>query len=139
MRELNESVRALLASQLWTIATHDGVTSNAVPMAFKTITPDGRLAIASVFMETTVKNVEKNGEAAISVFDPATMEGYQIKGAAAYITEGPVVDQFKAVVEEKLGPMGRKHGVELTANGVVLVTPERVIVTAPGPSNKQEL
>ena len=48
------------------------------------------------------------------------------------VTEGEVVEKFKALAAELF------HGAR-TAKGAVIVTPERVIVTAPGPDNKKEL
>ena len=49
--------------------------------------PDGRLAGGDVFLDTTLKNIEANGKIAVSVYNLATMEGYQIKGHAEYVTE----------------------------------------------------
>ena len=56
--------------------------------------------VGDVFMETTVKNIQANGKIAVSVYDPKTLEGYQIKGTAQYVTEGDVVAAFKAAVEK---------------------------------------
>ena len=83
-------------------------------------------------METTVKNIQTNGKAAVSACDPATSEGYQVKGSAEYLTEGPIVDMVKKVAAEKF------NGA-LAAKGAVVITPEKVIVTTPGPDNKKEL
>ena len=83
-------------------------------------------------MDTTLKNVKLNGKIAVSASDAETMEGYQIKGTAEYITEGEVVDTFKKVVSDMF------KGA-LTAKGVLIITPEKVIVTTPGPDNKKEL
>jgi len=58
------------------------------------------------------------------------MEGYQIKGKAEFVTEGPVVDTFKKQVSDMFkGAM--------TAKGALIITPEKVIVTTPGPDNKK--
>jgi len=131
MKQLNQNVVNLLNAQLWYLATYDK-EPNAVPMAFKSITADGKLAIASVFMKTTLENIKKNGHIAISACDATSMEGYQIKGSAVYLTEGTLVDDFKKLVSEKMNG-------QATAHGVVLVTPECVIVTTPGANNNQEL
>ena len=79
-----------------------------------------------------MKNVAANGRVAISAYNAQTMEGYQVKGSAVYVTQGEVVEKFKALAAELF------HGA-CTAKGAVIVTPERVIVTAPGPDNKKEL
>ena len=93
-------------------------TPNAVPVAFKQILPDGRLAVADVFMQVTKANVEANDKIAVSACDASTMEGYQVKGTAEYLSSGPIVDQFKAVV---------------------VITPEVIISTGVGPDNNKQL
>ena len=117
--------------QTWYIATFSD-EPNAVPVGFKMISDDGKLIIGDVFMETTVKNIKETAKAAISVCDPATSEGYQIKGSAEYFTEGAIVDMLKKIAAEKFGGA-------LAAKGAVVITPEKVIVTTPGPDNKKEL
>lgn len=73
---------------------------NVVPVAFKDVTEDGKLVVGDVFLETTLNNIKANdGKIAISVYDAQSLEGYQIKGTAEYVTEGDVVDTFKAMVE----------------------------------------
>ena len=61
-----------------------------------------------------------------------SLEGYQIKGKAAYVIEGTVVDTFKSIVENMF------HGAA-TAKGALIITPEKVIVTTPGSENKKLL
>lgn len=86
-----------------------------------------------VFLETTLNNIKANGgKIAISVYDAQNLDGYQIKGSAEYITEGAVVDTFKAMVEEMF------HGAA-NAKGALIITPSKVIVTTPGAENKKEL
>lgn len=131
MKKLTDNVKNLLESQIWYLATYDK-EPNSVPMAFKSITPDGKLAIASVFMKTSIENIQKNGRASISACDINTMEGYQIKGSAVYLTEGELVDNFKKIVSEKMDG-------KVTAQGVVVVTPETIIVTTPGSDNNKML
>lgn len=129
---MNENVKAVLKDSLWYLGTSDGKVPNVVPMAFKNVTEDGKLIIADVFMDTTLKNIAANGQIAIAASNAATLEGYQIKGTAQYLTEGPVVDSVKAMVE------GATKGA-LKAKGAVIVTPEKIIVATPGPNCKTEL
>lgn len=128
---MNENVRKLLKEQMWYLATYDR-EPNAVPVAFKDVTDDGKLLVGDVFLETTLRNIEKNGKIAVSASNGSTLEGYQIKGTARYVTEGPVVDTFKKLVEEMFKGAA-------TAKGALIITPERVIVTTPGADNKKEL
>lgn len=130
---LQESVVKLLKSSLWDLATCADGEPNVVPVAFKDVTEEGQLAVGDVFLETTLRNLQKNnGRIAVSAYDAQSLEGYQIKGTARYVTEGPVVEQFKSAVETMF------QGA-LSAKGALIITPERVIVTTPGAENKKEL
>lgn len=129
---LNEAVVKILKSGMWDLATCKNGEPNVVPVAFKDVTEDGRLLVGDVFLETTLNNVADNGKIAISAYDAKSLEGYQIKGTAEYITEGEIVDTFKAMVEQMF------HGAA-TAKGALVITPEKVIVTTPGEDNKKEL
>lgn len=80
-----------------------------------------------------LNNLKANGgRIAISVYDAQSLEGYQIKGTAEYVTKGDLVNTFKAMVEKMF------QGAA-TAKGVLVITPSRVIVATPGAENKKEL
>jgi len=130
---LNENVKKLLDASMWDLATCADGEPNVVPVAFKMVTEDGKLAVGDVFLETTLNNLNANdGKIAISVYDVQSLEGYQIKGTAEYLTEGDIVSAFKAMVEEMFNGGA-------TAKGALLITPEKVIVTTPGADNKKVL
>ncbi len=130
---MNESVLKLLKAGMWDLATCADGEPNVVPVAFKDVTEDGKLVVGDVFLETTLNNIKaSNGKIAISVYDPQNLEGYQIKGTAEYVTEGAVVDTFKAVVEKMFNGAA-------TAKGALIIVPEKVIVTTPGADNKKVL
>ena len=130
---LNESVIKVLKNGMWDLATCANGEPNVVPVAFKDVTEDGKLLVGDVFLETTLKNIKANdGKIAISAYDAQSLEGYQIKGTAEYVTEGAVVDAFKAMVEQMF------HGTA-TAKGALVITPVKVIVTTPGADNKKEI
>lgn len=130
---LNENVKKLLVENMWDIATCTDTEPNVVPVAFKDITEAGKLVVGDVFLETTLNNLKAtDGKIAISVYDAKSLEGYQIKGNAEYVTEGTIVDMFKTMVEKMF------HGAA-TAKGALIITPEKVIVTTPGANNKKVL
>lgn len=130
---LNENVKKLLADNMWDLATCANGEPNVVPVAFKDVTADGKLVVGDVFLETTLNNLKANGgKIAVSVYDAKTLEGYQIKGTAVHVTEGKVVDTFKAMVEKMFNGAA-------TAKGALIITPEKVIVTTPGADNKKTL
>lgn len=123
---LNESVVKLLKEGMWDLATCANGEPNVVPVAFKDVTEDGKLVVGDVFLETTLNNIKANdGKIAISVYDAQNLEGYQIKGTAEYVTEGEVVDTFKAMVEDMFKGAA-------TAKGALIIAPSKVIVTTPG-------
>lgn len=98
---LNENVKKVFAESMWDLATCADNEPNVVPVAFKDVTADGKLVVGDVFLETTLKNLQANGgKIAISAYDAKSLEGYQIKGTAAYVTEGEVVTTFKNMVEK---------------------------------------
>ena len=130
---LTESVIKLLKNKMWDLATCSDGEPNVVPVAFKDVTEDGKLVVGDVFLETTLANIKADGgKIAVSVYDAKNLEGYQIKGTAEYVTEGNVVDTFKAMVEKMFDG-------KATAKGALIITPEKVIVTTPGADNKKEL
>ncbi|MDO5813236.1 MAG: pyridoxamine 5'-phosphate oxidase family protein [Bacillota bacterium] len=130
---LNESVVKVLKNNMWDLATCTNNEPNVVPVAFKDVTNEGKLIIGDVFLETTLNNLKENeGKIAISVYDGQSLEGYQIKGIAEYVTEGKIVDTFKAMVEKMFNGAA-------TAKGALIVTPTKVIVTTPGADNKKEI
>ena len=128
---LNEAVLKLLKAGTWDLATCADGEPNVVPVAFKDVTEEGKLVVGDVFLDTTLHNLQaNNGRIALSVYDPQSLEGYQIKGTAVYVTQGTLVDTFKAMVEQMF------QGAA-TAKGALVITPEQVIVTTPGAENKK--
>ena len=132
-KNMNESVIKVLKENMWDLATCANGEPNVVPVAFKDVTEDGKLLVGDVFLQTTLDNLNANdGRIAVSVYNAATLEGYQIKGTAEYVTEGEIVKTFKAMVEQMFNGGA-------TAKGALIITPEKVIVTTPGADNKKEL
>ncbi len=128
---MTDKVKKVLQNNLWYLATYDD-EPNAIPVAFKDVSEDGKLLVGDVFLETTLNNIRANGKIAVSVCDGTTMEGYQLKGTAEYVTEGSTVEAFAKAVETMF------QGAA-TAKGALIITPERIIVTTPGTDNKKEL
>lgn len=98
---LTENVKKLLKGNMWDLATCSAGESNVVPVAFKDVTDDGKLVVGDVFLDTTLRNLAANdGRIAVSVYDAKTLEGYQIRGTAEHVADGPVVSTFKTMVEQ---------------------------------------
>ena len=127
---MNESVKKLLKASMWDLATCANGETNVVPVAFKDVTSDGKLVVGDVFLDTPLKNLAADGgKIAISIYDAKSLEGYQIKGTAEYVTEGDTVKTFKTMVEQMFNGGA-------TAKGALIITPEKIIVTTPGADNK---
>ena len=89
--------------------------------------------VGDVFLETTLNNIKANdGKIAISAYDAQSLEGYQIKGTAEYVSEGELLDTFKVMVEKMFNGAA-------TAKGSLIITPSKVIVTTPESDNKKEI
>ena len=58
---MNDSVKKLLKESMWDLATCANGEPNVVPVAFKDVTPDGKLVVGDVFLDTTLKNLATNG------------------------------------------------------------------------------
>lgn len=130
---MNESVKKLLKASMWDLATCANGEPNVVPVAFKDVTSDGKLVVGDVFLDATLKNLAADGgKIAISIYDAKSLEGYQIKGTAEYVTEGDTVKTIKTMVEQMFNGGA-------TAKGTLIITPEKIIVTTPGADNKKEL
>ncbi len=130
---LNENVVKVLKANMWDLATCANGEPNVVPVGFKDVTEDGKLVVGDVFLETTLNNIKASGgKVAVSAYNMKTFEGYQVKGTAEYVTEGPMVDVFNKMAEDMF------HGAA-HAKGALIITPEKVIVTTPGPENKKIL
>ena len=54
---LNVNAIKLLKSGMWDLATCADGEPNVVPVAFKDVTPDGKLVVGDVFLDTTLKNL----------------------------------------------------------------------------------
>lgn len=131
---LNEKAVKILRASQWDLATcsKDG-EPNVVPIHFREATPDGKLLVGDVFLNTTLENLRENGgRIAVSAYDPATFEGVQVKGVAEHVAKGAIVEKFKGQVE-------RMFNGAATAKGTLVITPQRTIVTTPGADNRKEL
>lgn len=122
---MNESVKKLLKASMWDLATCANGEPNVVPVAFKDVTSDGKLVVGDVFLDTTLKSLAADGgKIAISIYDAKSLEGYQIKGTAEYVTEGDTVKTFKTMVEQMFNGGA-------TAKGALVITPERSLLPLP--------
>ncbi|MBR1763868.1 MAG: pyridoxamine 5'-phosphate oxidase family protein [Ruminococcus sp.] len=128
---LPDNVKKVFEENLWYIAT-GGDEPNVVPVGFKRVCEDGRLAIGAVLLETTLENIKANGRAAVAAANPLTGEAYQIKGTAELVTEGEAYEHYKKLTEDTF-----KGSMQLRC--AVIISPERLINASPNEHNKEEI
>ena len=126
-----DNVKKLFNENLWYIATC-GDEPNVVPVGFKRVCEDGRLAIGAVLLETTLENIKANGRVAVGCANPVTGEAYQIKGTAELVYEGEAYEHYRKLTQDTF-----KGAMELKC--AVIITPERLINASPNEHNKEEI
>lgn len=126
-----DNVKKVFEENLWYIATC-GDEPNVVPVGFKCVCGDGRLAVGAVLLETTLENIRTNGKVAVAAANPLTGEAYQIKGLAELACEGEAYEHYKKLTEDTF-----KGAMQLKC--AVIITPERLINASPNEQNKQEI
>ena len=126
-----DRVKKVFEEHLWYIATC-GDLPNVVPVGFKCVCGDGRLAIGAVLLETTLDNIRANGKIAVCAADPLTGEAYQIKGTAAFVTEGAAYAHYQKLTEDTF------RG-ERTLKCAVIITPQQLICCTPNAQNREEI
>ncbi len=128
---LHDNVKKLFEENLWYIATI-GDEPNVVPVGFKRVCDDGRLAIGAILLDTTLENIRRNGRVAVACADALTGEAYQIKGRAELVHEGEAYEHYKKLTEETFKG-------EMQLRCAVMITPERLINASPNEHNKEEI
>lgn len=126
-----DNVKKVFEENLWYIATI-GDEPNVVPVGFKRVCEDGRLAIGAVLLETTLENIRANGKVAVACANPLTGEAYQIRGTAELVTEGDAYEHYKKLTEDTF-----KGAMKLKC--AVIITPKRLINASPNEHNKEEI
>lgn len=124
-------VRKLLEENLWYLATC-GEMPHVVPVGFKCVCADGRLAVGALLLDTTLNHIRANGKIAVAAADPMTGEAYQITGHAELCTQGDAFDHYLRLTEQTF------HG-QMQLKCVVLITPETLTVASPDSRNKTQI
>ena len=80
-------------------ATREGVP-NVTPKGSVRVLDDQHVIFADLFSLKTRQNLEQNPNVAVTVIDPSTHKGYQIKGIAELISTGPLYEQMAAELKK---------------------------------------
>lgn len=123
-KEMQEMFNRVGIKQLAT-AAKNGVP-NVVPINFMKILDEETILASAVFMAKTFNNLKENPLCALSVWEG--FEGYQFKGSATIVTDGPVFQETQSWTEEE----GRKLGLPLKSKGAIVIKVAEIFSIAPG-------
>lgn len=110
----------ILAADAKAFATYSSEGVNVVPVSSIRV-QDGAIWLIDYFMEKTRANVRVHERVALVCWKK--MIGYQIKGRAAYLTDGPQFEEAVLWVRAMLP--------ERVVKGLIIITPEEVYDIAP--------
>jgi hypothetical protein len=99
-------------------ATREGVP-NVTPKGTVRVMDDQHVIFADLFSLKTRQNLEQNPHVAVTVIDPATAKGYQIKGTAELVSSGPLYDQMAEQLKQSSPSLpSPKYVVKIAVNSV---------------------
>lgn len=122
--EMQEMFNRVGCKQLAT-AGKNGIP-NVVPINFMKILDEETILASAVFMAKTFNNIKENPVCALSVWEG--FAGYQFKGSATVVTEGPIFQETQAWTEEE----GRKLGLPLKSKGAIVIKITEIFSVSPG-------
>ena len=122
MKEIFEKQKIIVVAT----ATEDSIP-NVVPVAMKKIIDDDTILISDQYLNKTLKNIEANPRAAITMWDKS--EGYQIKGTVSIETSGRRFEETAQWVEER----GKSSHRPLRSKGALILKITELYCVSPGP------
>jgi hypothetical protein len=124
---LSEAVKAALAGmRIIPVATASATgVPNVVPLRFVRVVGDATIVLADNYMSKSAGNLAENPQLALTVWDSASKQAFQIKGRTETLTSGPVFDETAAWVSAEKP--------ELKTKAAVVMTVTNVFVCQPGP------
>ena len=95
MAKISQEIQEFIKGKMAWVSTAalDG-TPNATPKGSVRAIDDEHLVFADLFSRKTRENLKANPKVAVTVIDPESKKGYQLKGAAELLTAGPLFEQF---------------------------------------------
>jgi hypothetical protein len=93
----------------------------------KKIIDDETILISDQYLSKTLKNIEANPRAAITMWDKT--EGYQIKGTVSIETSGPRFEETARWVEERSQTTNRSF----RSKGALILKVTEIYCVSPGP------
>ncbi len=120
MISIPKHVQEFLPGKLAWVATvsREGVP-NVTPKGSLKLLDEQHVLFADLFSLKTRKNLLENHHVAVTVVDPATAKGYQLKGTAEIVDSGHLFDETSSRLQESskgLPPL--HHVVKITVDSV---------------------
>ena len=102
MVSIPQEVQEFFAGKMGWVATSttDG-EPNVTPKGTVQVLDDQHVVFGDLFSLKTRQNLERNPKVAVTVIDPGTAKGYQVKGTAELLTSGPLFDKLAAQIKDK--------------------------------------
>jgi len=110
MVSIPQEVQEFFAGKMGWVATSttDG-EPNVTPKGTVQVLDDQHVVFGDLFSLKTRENLERNPKVAVTVIDPGTAKGYQVKGTAELLTSGPLFDKLAAQIKDMLTLSTRPH------------------------------
>jgi len=137
MAALNERMKEIFGKQgIFGLATADlnGIP-NVVPVGSIKILDDETILISDQYFHKTLDNLRQNPKVAISFWERAEGEGYQVKGDATIHTEGKIYDETSEWIRKRSEEIGRP----IKSKGAIVIKITAIYSVSPGANAGQRL
>jgi uncharacterized protein len=133
MVSIPKQVQEFLPGKLaWVATTSRDGEPNVTPKGTLKLLDEQHVMFADLFSLKTRKNLMENNKVAVTVIDPGTAQGYQLKGTAEVVDSGPLYEATSKQVE------GLKKGLP-AVHHVVKITVEAVFNQSVGPEAGKQI
>jgi predicted pyridoxine 5'-phosphate oxidase superfamily flavin-nucleotide-binding protein len=137
MAALNERMKEIFAKQgifVFGTADSNGVP-NVVPVGAVRILDDETLLVSDQYFNKTLNNLKENPKVAISFWERAEGEGYQIKGEASIHTQGKIYEDTAEWIRKRSEEIGRP----IKSKGAIVIKITAIYSVSPGPKAGQRI
>lgn len=123
MAIIPKEIQGFIPGKMAWVATADpGGRLNLAAKGSVRVIDDQTLIYADIFPKKTSHNLEKNPQISIGVVGDG--KGYQLKGKVELVASGPLYDQTKAALAEKMpGLPAPKYVVKIAVEEIYCLTP----------------
>lgn len=122
MPSISGEIKDFLKNYLAYVATVDEKgMPNVVPKGDMAILDDNTVVFADLYSHQTKKNLTQNPNIAITVVNPASYRGYQLKGKAKIIEQGKEYNLLSKQLsgEGQLNHPDAKYAVKVNVNKII--------------------